>query len=256
MASFTSSFGYRRKPQTPQQLLKTLPQWDLGPKDVKPGMYDPSLDWQGQTENQGFGFSQDDIHSGLYGQSGTYVDPKTGAREDFSTPGLLQQLTTRKDTALQRGQEDYNTQTADLGRNYQRLGTSQGERARAAGVAEGGSLAQALQKRTANQAHDQAGIDTSWRRFQDDTNTDYNTRRNDALAGAYTGTTRGEAAHTLFGQQLGGAKVQSAQQMGTLPTAPPPGMIPSLATVLRTGSLVGTGLDANSPIYRKPKRRP
>ena len=247
------AYGRRLPPRkTPQQLLNTLPQWDLGPKDVKPGMYDPSLDWQGQTEQQGFGFAQQDIHDRLHGASGDFEG------QHFDTPGLLQALQTRRDTALGRGREDYNTRTGDLNTSYQRLGTSQGERARAAGVAEGGSLAQALQKRTANQAHDQAGIDTSWRRFQDDTNTQYETGRNDALAGASTEATRGQAAHILFGDQLGAAKVQSAQGMGTLPTAPPPGMIPSLATVLRTGSLVGTGLDANSPIYRKPKpkRRP
>ena len=256
------------KPQSPMQLLNSLPKFDLSdPANVKPGMYDPSIDMQGAQEQLGASYTlgskavglpgsdPGDIHTGLYGQSGTYVDPATGQQEQFSTPGLLAALQQRHDTALQRGQEDYNTSTGNLQRNYQNLGVSQAERARAAGVAEGGSLAQALQKRTANQARDQSGLDTNWRRFQDDTNNQYNTDRNNALAQAFTQSTRGIGAHELFQSQLGDAKLQSAQQLGTLPTAPPPGTVPTLNSFLRTGSLVGSGLDANSPIYRRPKPR-
>src|SRR5204863_4532576 len=92
----------KAKPKTPAQLLTSLPQWDLGPADVKPGMYDPSLDWQGQTEQQGFGFAQQDIHDRLHGASGDFEG------QHFDTPGLLQALQTRRDTALGRGQADYN----------------------------------------------------------------------------------------------------------------------------------------------------
>jgi hypothetical protein len=80
----------KAKPKTPQQLLTSLPQWDLGPNDVKPGMYDPSLDWQGQTEQQGFGFAQQDIHDrtarGVRGFRGPALSTRPGSFRRSDAP--------------------------------------------------------------------------------------------------------------------------------------------------------------------------
>lgn len=207
---------------------------------VQPGMYDPALDWQAQ--NEALGFSQQygtepgnlnpgsdynvqgsRLHEKVFGGSGSYVDPVTGQRTDYSTPGGLAELATQR----QRGQENYNIATSDLQRNYQRLGTQQAGATRAAGAAGGGALHQALLKRQGNQAHDQSGLDASWRRMVDDNEL----ARNNLLADAGQaqgkldrGLSDATSSHGLFNQQLGEGRVQSAQQLGTLPDLPTPDM--------------------------------
>lgn len=228
---------------------------------LKPGMYDPNLDFTGQTQGlsfrQQFGQNTDpsDVatynpgsdynlggsrtHEGVFGGPGRYVDPVTGQSTDYSTPGALAELLHTRDTTLQRGGEDYNTATQNLQRNYRNLGVSQGERARAQGVSHGGALAQALRKRTENQGRDQSGLDTSWRRLSDDTNYQYDTGRGRVLSGASQqqgdldrGLGQATEQNTLFGQQLGTAKVTSAQQMGTLPDLPAPDFSPTRASAV------------------------
>lgn len=64
--------------------------------------------------------------------------------------------------------EDYGRATTDLGTQYQRLASSQAGNAVQAGVASGGTFAAALAARTANQQHDQSGLDLQHTRFQTD----------------------------------------------------------------------------------------
>jgi hypothetical protein len=75
-------------------------------------------------------------------------------------------LKTRK-----RGDEDYKTNLSDLQRNYDILGTNQNANIRKAGVASGGAIQQAMDKRAANQAHDKAPIDLAYNRALDDSQT-------------------------------------------------------------------------------------
>lgn len=73
-------------------------------------------------------------------------------------------------TSRTRGTENYNADVQTLGRNYVRLGQGQGQGAAAAGVSAGGALAQALAKRTENEAIDRKPIDTNYSRFMADSN--------------------------------------------------------------------------------------
>jgi hypothetical protein len=97
---------------------------------LTPGMYDPNLDFQQQNQalgfRQQFGQSTDPsnletynpcsdynvqgsrIHEGLLGGSGSYLDPVTGQRTDYSTQGSLADLLTNKN----RAEADYGTATA------------------------------------------------------------------------------------------------------------------------------------------------
>jgi len=221
---------------------------------VQPGMYDPSLDFQQQNENLGFGFSQQDYNlgnarrsEGLYGGSFTYTDPVTGNVSNFSTPGALGDIDRQAGESLadiaqrrQRGEEDTNTALENIARRYNQLGSQQATGFRQAGLGRG-ALAQALGKRKANQALDEAPVRTSWRRLVEDTDKassrvgEAQTRaKGSALYGAMTGqqdadTTMGRAtsANTLFNTQLGTAKVNSAQAMGTLPNLPAPSYTPA-----------------------------
>lgn len=210
---------------------------------VKPGMYDPNLDFTGQTQGLGFfqqyGVDPTDpsannpgsaynvgtahINEGLSGGSGSYRDPQTGQTLNYTVPGTLAELGNAKSNA----HADYLTQTGNVQRGYQNLASSQAGRAEAAGVAHGGALEQALAKRTANQGRDQGALDESWRRYV----TGNDLAVNKAIGGAAqgqqtldTGLGNAQASNTLFKNQLGTAKVASAQGMGNLPDLPTPDM--------------------------------
>lgn len=224
---------------------------------LQPGMYDPALDWQGQNQNLGYSQSTQDtalggsrLHESVFGGQGFYADPVTGQRTDYSTPGGLAELA----GARARGQEDYNTATQNLGRNYQNLGTQQAGAARAAGVSQGGALHQALQKRQANQGREQGALDTSWRRLVDDNELSRNKLLGQAAQGQQNldiGASRAGAGNTLFNQQLGEAKVGSAQGMGTLPELP----VPSFSAGYNVNQQFGNAL-ANAYYKRIGKKVP
>lgn len=226
---------------------------------LKPGMYDPALDWQGQGESLGFrqlygqntdpsntdtynpgsayNISGQRTHDTVFGGQGSYVDPTTGQRTDYSTPGGLAELMQSKD----RGQQDYNTSTQGVQRNYRNLGLQQAGSARAAGVSGGGSLQQAMQKRAENQGIQQGALDTNWRRFVENNDLSRNKflqgagQQQDDLTTSLGNATQNKA---LFGHQLDSAKVQSAQQMGTLPEMPAPGDL----SAYHMNRAFGTGL--------------
>lgn len=134
------------------------------PTSPPPGTYDPAFDQQYRSAERGFG--------DLLGQAGT--DVSRAQTDYFQGQG---DITTTRDRSLAgllrmrtRGTEDFGTARTRLGedhgratqgneRSYRRLGEGQAQQARAAGVASGGTLAQALRKRTENQAYDQFDID-------------------------------------------------------------------------------------------------
>lgn len=188
-------------------------------------MYDPGLDWQGQSEAQGFGFTTADKQlsdaqrqEGLTGFTGGFDG------QNFTTQGALGALAQR----LDRGQQDYQTATGNLQRSYGQLAGRQGGTARMMGVAHGGTEAASGQARASNEATQQGALDTNWRRFQEDVGN----ARSSALYGALTGQegsdlnySHAENAHTLFGEQTDQAKIQSARQLGNLPSTPPPGQV-------------------------------
>src|SRR3954463_8562660 len=146
------------------------------PVNPPPGTYDPAIDAQVRAAQRGYGDLGQD-----------YTVGKTRAQDDYLTAtgydqadyqNALGDLTQTHDRSLSdlllgrsRGAEDYNSSIAGLDRSYQRLGGRQAQSAAAAGVSGGGALAQALAKRTANEAIDRAPIDTNYNRFLSDSQT-------------------------------------------------------------------------------------
>lgn len=180
--------------------------------------------------------------------TGTY-DPALDAQRDASTRGLLD---TTQDTTLAgtRAAEDYGIGLSDiqaqqgaidsqyaqnvasLTRNYARTAAAQGDRNNAYGVLPGGGAAlQSAAKRAANQATDQATLDTD--RAQQLAPT-YR-----AIEGLGVGYDRGVTDRTLslsragredraFGLDIGSEKAFQAGQAGyTAPGRGEPGGMPS-----------------------------
>jgi hypothetical protein len=126
-----------------------------------PGTYDPSIDAQVRAGQRGYGDLQQD----------TDIANQRGEDDFLLGSGELQKQLQRQlaDAATSRTNQhaDYETGIADLIRGYTRQGVSQAEHANAAGVVgTGGALQQALEKRTANLAHDRAPLDTNEQRAQ------------------------------------------------------------------------------------------
>lgn len=146
-----------------------------------PGTYDPAIDAQVGQANRGLGDLLSDYVRD-YGEPGTALGGRAG--EDYATgkAGVQRSLDwgnedigTTADRSLAdlqrnraRAGEDYNSNVEGLHRNYAQLGSAQTQTARAAGVQRGGALAQALTKRTSNEALDRKPIDTSFARFGQD----------------------------------------------------------------------------------------
>jgi hypothetical protein len=155
---------------------------------VPTGSYDPGLDAQlfstkrGLTDLVGLAPNTD---TGEYGgttgrdidratrdltrQGGYYQqDYDTGvARTNQSAQRSLDDLLKTRD----RSTADYGTSLTNLQRNYDILGSNQNANIRKAGVASGGAIQQAADKRTANQALDKAPIDTAYNRALEDSTT-------------------------------------------------------------------------------------
>lgn len=166
MASFTLPRGWmlpstyagiaaasKKRPQTgPNYVAPTAP---------PPGAYDPALDAAYDSAARGFRYGVEDTATAdLRGTNDYGFNRDQIVRQRDQT--LADML-----TAHTREGQDYSANTANLARSYQQLGNSQREGAQASGVAAGGALAQALAKRTANQAIDQAPIDTGHQRAQE-----------------------------------------------------------------------------------------
>lgn len=163
-----------------------------GQKIVPPGTYDPSLDITLGQQSRGLqdlvGLAPDTATGTYGGSTGTSIDRatrdlarQTGYVQQDYTTGVANTNTTfgrSLDDLLkqrERDKADYGTNLSSLQRNYDILGSNQNATARKAGVALGGALQQAQDKRTANQALDKAPIDLAYNR---------------ALADSQTGETR------------------------------------------------------------------
>ncbi len=135
--------------------------WDPAQKPPS-GTYDPTLDANLRGAQRGFGDLTDDKQR-----------DDTRALNDYGIAqhqirGSLQQALNDVFTSRTRAQENYATATQGLQRQYTQQGQAQAQGAQAAGVVGGGALAQALLKRTQNQAIDQKGLDTQQQRTLSD----------------------------------------------------------------------------------------
>lgn len=212
-----------------------------------PGTYDPSLDAQAENAKLGFLFNGQDFttQSNRLGEDYQTALGRLGQNHGSTLADLLtgyQRNTGDLNTQLGYANQDYGTATANLGRQYQNLGINQAGAIRSAGAGEGGALAQALAKRTANQGIDQSGLDTQHNRQVAGINTDlsrlnqdYNTGvsrentnygnqtydlgLNNQRAGGdlLTNYQRAGVANDAFQRQINGLEVFQAQQAGMLP---------------------------------------
>lgn len=216
-----------------------------GPSFTVPsGLYDPSLDYQQQAASRGV---QDLSADTTLGNARLQDNYNLGLGQNTEDSGYQRgQLDTAHNrayvdvgTGLTRAAQDYKTATEGLTRRYGILGGQQGEAANAAGVGEGGALVQAAMKRQANQALDQAPIDTGYQRTTQDlitqgqrANEDYGTQtgRLSQLAGRSSGqlgltyqrgvqdsgTTlaRAKRENTFYGQGIRQQKIFQATQAG------------------------------------------
>jgi hypothetical protein len=146
------------------------------PVNPPPGTYDPAIDAQVRAAQRGYGDLGQDYTVGKTRAQDDYLTATQNDQTDYQN--ALGDLTQTHDRSLSdlllgrtRGTEDYNASVANLDRSYLRLGDQQTQAANAAGVIGGGALAQALQKRTANEAIDRAPIDTNYNRFLGDSQT-------------------------------------------------------------------------------------
>ena len=126
--------------------------WDPGQKPPS-GTYDPTLDANLRGAQRGFGDLTLDTERDNTRALNDYGIAQHGIRS------ALHSVLTSNEISKNRLNEDTKRATADLGRQYQQQGQGQAQAAQAAGAVGGGALAQALLKRTANQARDQQGID-------------------------------------------------------------------------------------------------
>lgn len=162
-----------------------------------PGV-DPALGYASASANLGLGYQNQDYNTNW---SGMVTNPdgsiqRPGDLTATNPDGSPQYGRGLQDyfTNFDRANADYNTATGDLQHSYQTLGNNQSEAANQMGVSEGGALAQALAKRTANQAHDQSGLDTTHNRSLADLLT--NTSR--GATDAYTGLQRAVGSNSLY----------------------------------------------------------
>lgn len=143
------------------------------PTSPPAGTYDPAIDAQGGAAQRGYDY--------LFGNTAD-ANSRGAAELGFTIGGLERsrdrtladlvsgktQFLNNQDTQTIREGQNHDVATMDLGANYGRLGNQQAGAAATAGVAAGGTLAAALAKRTANQAHDQSALDLQHARFGED----------------------------------------------------------------------------------------
>jgi hypothetical protein len=143
---------------------------NTGAPIVPTGTYDPGLDATSGQVTRGL---RNLVGEAAEAAKGDYGGT-TGRDIGRTSRDLIQQtgyLDTDFETNKARTGEDFNTAIANLQRNYKNLGDTQNAGIRKAGVAGGGAIQQAMDKRTANQALDKAPIDTAYKRATDDLET-------------------------------------------------------------------------------------
>lgn len=203
------------------------------PTSPPQGTYDPALDAQLRQATRGYGDLQQDTEQGQErGQS----DYATSTAE-----ATINRDRTLADTLRARAQEgqDYGTQTGLVTRKYGQQGVSQANAASAQGVSRGGTLGAALAARTENQGIEQGAIDTSHKRFGEQsalsearTNQDYGAPDTGIFAKLQRGyqygqddlatqLARGGRELGFYGQDIGEARFGQAAQAGYSPPVKP-----------------------------------
>jgi hypothetical protein len=150
-------------------------QGTIGPAPA--GMYDPNLDAQLAAANRQLGDTTADTATQRERLSTDYGLAQTAAQtqrdqlnQDYGTNVAAEGTNYQRSladllTQRQQGTEDYQTNLQNLDRSYQILGNQQTGADRNAGAFAGsGAQLQAARKRAANQALDQAPIDTAYQR--------------------------------------------------------------------------------------------
>jgi hypothetical protein len=146
-----------------------------------PGTYDPAIDAQVAQTGRGLQDVLDDYVRN-YGELGTALGGRAGEDFGLGKQRAYQSLSQGLEdvnvgagrnladllTARTRAGEDYQTNIAGVQRGFAQQGAQQTQAARAAGVQRGGALAQALAKRTENEAIARQPIDTGYQRFTAD----------------------------------------------------------------------------------------
>lgn len=141
------------------------------PASPPPGTYNPQYDAQARAQQrqyddllQNFGIGKTRAQNDLTLALGNLNQSQQNALSDLGTSHdrNLQDLTTNQQYAAQ----DHATALDALNRNYATLAGRQAEGAIRSGVESAGILAQAIARRNANKANDQAPIDTAYGRQQ------------------------------------------------------------------------------------------
>lgn len=157
------------------------------PTRPPPGTYDPALDAQERASGRGLAQLRED-YDPLTGRLSKRLQDdyllEIGDVDRESGRTLADALRRQQrqaqefanaradlDLSYTRGSEDYNRALGDLTRNFQRLGSAQTQAARRAGVARGGTLAQALARRTENQGYARQPLDVNYQRMGEDRQT-------------------------------------------------------------------------------------
>lgn len=194
-----------------------------------PGKYDPSLDASVRASDRGYRDLQQDT-SRNQGRLLSDYGIQTG-QVDYRTNTAL------ADAFLSgnRLMEDYGHSTADLNRGYQNQATQQNAAANAAGLLDGGYLAQALGARQVNQQREQGLLDQSRNRGIADLHTSADravyagdqskgalslalSRGNEDLA---TALSRGGREHTAYGLDSNAQRLwQARYYSGWVPPKP------------------------------------
>lgn len=159
--------------------------------------------------NEDIGFQRSDIERG-YGRN--VADVNRGYARN-----LTDLLTSRT-----RGTEDYGVNIAGVERQFHQLAGRQAQSAAAAGVAAGGPLLQALQKRTENEALTRKPIDTGYDRFMSDSSLaesrlgeDKSTSLTRLGEDRATGLSRLDTAQTRLGEDTGTSRDRLIAELGT-----------------------------------------
>lgn len=258
---------YPTKPFNPYvQARKNNPFYATGGSGGAPsptipaGLYDPSLDYQQQAATRGVQDLSADTYRNFGIQGGkalpvgrAYNDYQLGLTQNSQDSQYAQdQLATAHNrafvdvgTGLTRAKENHDTALANLARSYNILGQNQAQSANAAGLVQGGALAQAASKRAANQAIDQQPIDTSYSREVQNletqgqrANEDYGTQsaRDTLLSGrnvgqlglsyqrqtqdANTALSRAQRENKFYGLGINQQRAFQAAQFGYTPPTP------------------------------------
>lgn len=195
------------------------------------GTYDPALDAQERATGRGLADFLEDTETGRTRATTDYglglADIATGER--YQTEDM--------DRGLTRAREDHTSQSGLLSRRYSMLADSQVDQQAAAGVDRGGTVMAALAKRQANQAVDQAPLDSALSRFMEDDArgrlrlTEGADRQRGALGLNYSragedfteGVERAQRENTQFGLDIGEQRFYQATGAGYTPPSAPAG---------------------------------